>query len=102
MAAMLAVPAAGVQPGDWPAWRGPAASGSTTGGEYPTRWSPEDAAWKVALPGKGVSTPIVWRDRIYLTTPADGQDAVLALDRSGKQAWLTKLGPESPPRHRSL
>jgi outer membrane protein assembly factor BamB len=49
-----------------------------------------------------VSTPIVWRDRIYLTTPADGQDAVLALGRDGKQAWLAKLGPESAPRHRTL
>jgi outer membrane protein assembly factor BamB len=54
------------------------------------------------LPGKGASTPIVWQDRIYVTTPADGEDAVLALDRGGRQLWLTKLGPESPPRHRSL
>lgn len=102
LAALLAIPAAGVQPGDWPAWRGPAASGSTAAGEYPTRWTAEDAAWKVALPGKGVSTPIVSGDRIYLTTPADGQDAILALDRNGKQAWLAKLGPESRPRHQSL
>src|SRR5687768_9284763 len=87
---------------DWPAWRGPATTGSIATGKYPTRWSPDEAAWKFALPGKGTSTPIVWRDRIYLTTPADGQDSVIALDRNGKQAWLTKLGPESPPRHRSL
>ncbi len=102
IASLLAVIATNSKPGDWPAWRGPDATGSTATGEYPTRWSPGDAAWKVALPGKGTSTPIVWRDRIYLTTPSDGQDAVLALDRSGKQAWLVKLGPESPPRHRSL
>src|SRR5439155_18908117 len=101
LAVLLTAPA-GLQPGDWPAWRGPTASGSTAAGEYPTRWSPEDAAWKVDLPGKGVSTPVVWRDRIYLTTPAEGQDAVLALDRNGKQAWLARLGPESPPRHQSL
>ena len=87
---------------DWPAWRGAGGSGSITAGQYPTRWSSEDAAWKFALPGKGTSTPIVWRDRIYLTTPAEGQDAVLALDRNGKQVWLTRLGPESPPRHRNL
>jgi len=102
LVALLAVPAAGLQSSDWPAWRGPSSSGSTTTGEYPTRWTPADASWKAALPGKGVSTPIVAGDRIYLTTPADGQDAVLALDRSGKQAWLSKLGPESPPRHRTL
>jgi outer membrane protein assembly factor BamB len=102
LAVLLAAPAAGPPPGDWPAWRGPTGSGSTTAGEYPTRWSPDDAAWKVALPGKGVSTPVVWKDRIYLTTPDDGQDAVLALDRDGKQAWLVRLGAESAPRHRSL
>jgi outer membrane protein assembly factor BamB len=62
----------------------------------------EDAAWKITLPGKGCSTPIVWQNRIYLTTPANGQDAVLALDMDGKQLWLVKLGPESPPKHTTL
>lgn len=101
LAALLALPA-GASAADWPSWRGAASVGSVATGSYPTRWTAKDAAWKVALPGKGTSTPIVWRDRIYLTTPADGQDAVLALDRSGKQLWLRKLGPESPPRHQSL
>ena len=36
----------------------------------------------------------MWKDRIYLTAPADGQDAVLAFDLKGKQLWQTKLGPE--------
>jgi len=98
----LTVGASGFQPGDWPTWRGPATNGSITTGSYPTRWSPDEAAWKFALPGKGTSTPICWRDRIYVTTPAEGQDAVLALDRNGKQVWLTRLGPESAPRHRTL
>ncbi len=87
---------------DWPAWRGPNADGCAPSGEYPTRWSADKVEWKVELPGKGGSTPIVWQKRIFLTTPADGQDAVLALDMDGKQAWLTKLGPESPPRHTKL
>lgn len=97
-----APPASAPRVGDWPSWRGPAFNGSTAEGQYPTRWSVDDAAWKVDLPGKGVSTPVAWGDRIYLTTPADGQDALLALDRNGKQAWLTKLGNESLPRHQSL
>jgi outer membrane protein assembly factor BamB len=102
LTALMAIPTPDPQPGDWPAWRGAAATGSASTGAYPIKWSVEDVAWKVALSGKGTSTPIVWRDRIYLTTPADGQDAVLALDRNGKEAWLTKLGQESPPRHRTL
>ena len=87
---------------NWPGWRGPDFNGSTAVGSYPVRWEATNVAWKVALPGKGSSSPIVWRNRVYLTTPADGQDAVLALDRSGAQAWLTQLGAETPPQHRSL
>ena len=101
-AALAASVAAAPPSADWPSWPGPAATGSTLKGEYPARWSTADIAWKAPLPGMGVSTPIAWKDRIYLTTPADGQDALLALDAAGKQVWLTKLGPESPARHRSL
>jgi len=87
---------------DWPSWRGPIANGSTSTGNYPTAWNVESVSWKFTLPGKGSSTPIIWNDRIYLTTPDDGQDAVLALDLQGKQMWLTRLGPQSPPKQRIL
>jgi len=93
---------ASVSPGDWPTWRGPEFKGSVSTGQYPVRWTPEQAQWKVALPGKGSSSPIIWKERIYLTTPAEGQDAVMALDLSGKLLWQTKLGPESPPKHKQL
>jgi outer membrane protein assembly factor BamB len=102
VAAILAASTAGPKPGDWPAWRGPSGNGSTLKGEFPTKWTPQEAAWSVELPGMGVSTPIVWQNRIYLTTPSDGQDSVLALDAAGKQLWLTKLGAESPARHTTL
>jgi outer membrane protein assembly factor BamB len=98
---LLALPLlAAPKTGDWPSWRGPFAAGSVESGEYPTKWT--QATWSYELPGRGVSTPIVWKDRVYVTTPADGQDALLALDKTGKQLWLTKLGPESPPRHQTL
>ncbi len=87
---------------DWPNWRGPSGTGSTATGAFPGRWNAESVAWKFALPGKGGSTPVVWRNQIHLTTPAEGQDAVLALDFSGQQIWQTKLGTESPPKHRTL
>ncbi|MCI0534763.1 MAG: PQQ-binding-like beta-propeller repeat protein [Verrucomicrobiales bacterium] len=89
-------------PANWPAWRGPSANGSTLTGNYPTSWSGEGISWKAALPGKGGSSPIVWQNRICLTTPAEGQDVVLALDFSGKELWRRALGPESPPKHRTL
>lgn len=89
-------------PGDWPAWRGAGAQGSVSGGQFPERWSLESVAWKTALPGKGTSTPIVSEGRIYLTSPSDGQDAVLAFDLDGKPLWETKVGPLADPKHRSL
>jgi outer membrane protein assembly factor BamB len=87
---------------DWPHWRGPNANGSVTSGEYPVMWNASNVAWKVALPGKGTSTPIVHRERIYVTSPAEGQDALLAFDFTGRSVWQVKLGPADPPKHRTL
>ncbi len=87
---------------DWPSWRGPKGNGSTLVGNYPVRLATNDIAWKFALPGKGGSTPVILKDHIFLTTPSDGQDAVLALSLSGSQTWLTKLGAESQAKHRTL
>lgn len=77
---------------DWPNWRGPNGNGSITEGNYPTSWDAEKVSWKFELPGKGSSTPIVLDDRIFVTTPDEGQDAVLALDVKGNELWRTKLG----------
>ncbi len=98
MAGMV-VSAAG---GDWPAWRGANAQGSVAEGRFPERWTTESVAWKVALPGKGTSTPIVSGGRLFLTSPSEGQDAVLAFDLDGKKLWETKVGSLSDPKHRSL
>ena len=52
----------------WPNWRGPDNTGMARTGA-PVRWSTtENVKWKTAIPGKGHSTPIIWEDRIYLTT----------------------------------
>lgn len=89
-------------PGEWPNWRGPEGNASLTAGKYPVQWDATNVLWKVRLPGKGGSTPIVGSQRIYLTSPAEGQDAVLAFDFSGRQLWQTKLGAESKPKHQTL
>lgn len=89
--------------GDWPAWRGPSATGGVDGdAAYPERWSVDSVAWKTELPGKGTSTPVVAGGRIYLTSPSAGQDAFLAYDLQGHKLWETPLGALSDPRHRSL
>ncbi len=53
----------------WPQWRGPLASGTAPDADPPVAWSESrNIKWKVRLPGKGHSTPIVWEDRIFITT----------------------------------
>ncbi len=59
---------------NWPQWRGPLATGVAPAGDPPVEWSEtKNVKWKVALPGLGNSTPILWGDRLYLlaTIPAD-------------------------------
>ena len=87
---------------NWPAWRGPNENGSATGGTYPVQLTDEGKwEWRVALPGKGCSTPVVWGDHIVVTAPVDGQDALLAYDWKGKERWRTTFGKENAGRHRN-
>jgi outer membrane protein assembly factor BamB len=54
---------------NWPQFRGPGARGITTSTNVPEHWSTsENVAWKAEIPGRGWSSPIVWGDRVFLTT----------------------------------
>jgi outer membrane protein assembly factor BamB len=58
-------------PAQWPAFRGRSAAGVGDGMKLPDEWNgvkPVNIAWKVPAPGLGHSSPIVWGDRIYITT----------------------------------
>src|SRR5262245_6362399 len=70
LALLLALQASGAPaPSDsWPGWRGADKSG-VAGGSPPVEWSEkEHVRWKVALPGRGLSSPIVWENRVFVTT----------------------------------
>ena len=63
-AALAAEPVA-----NWPQFRGPGAMGVADNPHLPDRWSTnENVAWKVEVPGRGWSSPIVWGERVFLTT----------------------------------
>lgn len=86
---------------NWAQWRGPSLNGVAAGKGYPTKWSQtENVQWKVPLPGRGASTPIVWEDRIFLTCGVDGMNTVLCFDRSGKEQWRTSVGTERAGKHK--
>ena len=58
------------QTGNWPAFRGDNAAGVAATGHPPSVWdvgSSRNIRWKLALPGLGHSSPIVWGDRVYVT-----------------------------------
>jgi outer membrane protein assembly factor BamB len=83
----------------WPRWRGPSGQGLVEGAVYPDAWSDtQNVLWKVRIPGRGHSSPIVWGDRIFLTTAAeDGSSrSVLCFRRSdGQQLWQASV-PSAP------
>jgi outer membrane protein assembly factor BamB len=56
---------------NWPQWRGPLATGVSAETGLPQTWSnTENVAWKARLGGLGVSSPIVWGDRVFVTSQA--------------------------------
>ena len=61
----------------WPQWRGPQGTGVAPHADPLIEWSDtRNIRWKIALPGQGHSTPIIWGDRIFLTTTIPFGDAV--------------------------
>jgi outer membrane protein assembly factor BamB len=70
----------------WPQWRGPFFNGMARG-DAPTNWSDNsNIKWKVDIPGRGHSTPIIWGDRIFITTAIP----------TGKPAAEPQQSPVSP------
>ena len=67
---------------NWPQWRGMDSNGVSNEKGLPTSWSlEENIAWKVSLPGRGTSTPIVWGDQVFLTSQiGEGPIEVRAAD----------------------
>ncbi|HLA09963.1 MAG TPA: PQQ-binding-like beta-propeller repeat protein [Pyrinomonadaceae bacterium] len=79
-------------PAHWPQWRGPFFTGMARG-DAPLNWSDTtNIKWKTPIPGRGFSTPVMWGDRIFLTTavptgkPAPLAPATTESDRPGRRA----------------
>src|SRR5215218_9931445 len=79
---------------NWPQWRGPALNGVSNEKNLPVKWTTEEnVVWKVGMPGLSGSTPIIWRDRIFLNV-ADGDNLFLwCLEKTkGEVLWKQPLG----------
>ncbi len=83
---------------DWPRWRGPAANGVADGRKLPVKWSQsENVRWSVTLPGWGTSSPVVFDDKVFVTSqvPADGKKSLLTLcyhRQTGDELWRHDFG----------
>lgn len=85
----------------WPRWRGSEQNGHSLADNLPTEWNKDSVVWKSDLAGKGQSSPIIWGERIFLTSAIDnGQErVVMAVDRNtGQQLWQKTAWTGSPEK----
>jgi outer membrane protein assembly factor BamB len=98
--AITCVDLAGAQ--EWTRFRGPNGSGLSEATTIPAAWSEGEFLWKAALPGKGNSSPVLWGDKVFLTSanPQDGTRYVLCLSaRDGKLLWKRDYPSRPHPIH---
>ncbi len=98
-AVQVGLPAAEGSPtNDWSCWRGPNAAGVADGRDLPLRWSrTENVRWSVKLPGWGTSSPVVYGNRVFVTSESEvgGRKSLLTLcfdRRDGQQLWQHDFG----------
>jgi outer membrane protein assembly factor BamB len=76
---------------NWPFFRGQDSRGIAGGSGYPTEWNGESGKnieWKLEVPGKGKSSPVIWGDKIFITGAKDKVCEVYCIDKnSGKILW---------------
>src|SRR5437879_10256169 len=81
---------------NWPQWRGPSFNGSTTEKGLPTTFSKtENVKWVADFSGPSAATPIIWNDRVFVSSVDQqaGTLQALCLDRaSGKTLWQRETG----------
>lgn len=75
---------------NWPRFRGPNGSGLSDSSTVPVKWTEKDYRWKVELPGIGHSAPVVWGDKLFITSGEEktGARIVVCLNRTdGRTLW---------------
>jgi outer membrane protein assembly factor BamB len=89
--AVLLLAASAAQAQDWPRFRGPDGQGHSPETGLPASWNAmTNVAWKTPIPGEGWSSPIVWGDKVFLTSTTDGGKSchVLCVSAAdGKIEW---------------
>lgn len=82
---------------NWPQFRGPQASGLDTNSQAPVQWDVEkgeNIRWQASVPGLGHSAPIIWGERVYVTTAVHPGKADLKVGLYGDIGSSTDVGPQ--------
>jgi outer membrane protein assembly factor BamB len=81
---------------NWPQWRGANLDGISHEKDLPLKWSQtENVLWRLELPGPAGATPVVWDDKIFLTS-AEGESLVLmAVSTDGKPLWKQTMANDN-------
>ena len=88
---------------NWPYWRGPDNTGAAKSGNPPTKWSEtENIKWKVEYPGEGLSTPIIWGNKIFFLTAIKSEGNAykfdfVCMDKSNGDIIWQKTAIETVP-----
>lgn len=90
----LACLASTLTAGNWGHWRGQDGNGTSADAKPPTRWSEtENINWKVAIPGRGSGSPVVWNDQVFVVTAVPVDQAEATTPNSN----LQPSGNDKPP-----
>lgn len=80
-----------MQAQNWPGWRGPNGDGTSSETSLPVKWdSVTNVVWKTTVPGKGYSSPVIWNDKLFITTAIQETHEKILLcydNRTGKLLW---------------
>lgn len=78
---------------NWPHWRGPRNDGTSKETGIPLKWSrSENIQWRIPLPGPAAATPVIWGDRIFLTSSEEKDLVLFSISTDGKVLWKRTLG----------
>jgi outer membrane protein assembly factor BamB len=78
---------------NWPQWRGPSGTGISGESNLPSKWSAtENIAWSMDMPGSSGATPVVWGDRIFVSSSEGKSLVMMCISTDGKLLWKKAVG----------
>ena len=98
---LAAAAAAGAQ--EWTRFRGPNGTGISPARGAPVKWTEKNFRWRVAIPGIGHAQPVIWGDRIFLTSALNNgmERLLLCLNKDdGKELWVKRYALSTHGKHR--